>query len=223
MKVIITGSTGYVGSEVIRQAIADERITHIFALTRKPLPEDLAKNSKVTVIEHQDFSTYPPELLAKLAGAEACIWTLGGRAYQFPDVETARKVSVDYTLAAAKAFIEQLAPQLPEPQKFRFLFCSGKWAEWDEKKNMRMLADTRIIKGQVEKGLCDLADANKDKFETWSVRPGAIMRKHAGLMNLLTVNTAGFIGLDHLAKAMLTIVINGHKDRILEADELLKL
>lgn len=223
MKVIVTGSTGYVGGEVVRQAIADERITHVFALTRKPLPEDLAKSPKLTVIEHKDFSTYPPELLAQLAGAEACIWTLGGRAYQFPDVETARKVSVDYTLAAAKAFIDVLAPQLPAGQKFRFLFCSGRWAEMDEKKNMRMLADTRRIKGQVEKGLCDLADANPDKLETWSVRPGAIMRKHAGLMNLLTANTSGFIGLDHLAKAMLTIIVNGYKDRIIETEELLKI
>ncbi|KAI0884564.1 uncharacterized protein GGS22DRAFT_163809 [Annulohypoxylon maeteangense] len=223
MKVIVTGSTGYVGSEVIRQAIADERITHVFALTRKPLPEDLAKSPKITVVEHQDFSTYPPELLAKLAGAEACIWTLGGRAYQFPDVETARKISVDYTLAAAKAFIEQLAPQLPDPQKFRFLFCSGKWAEWDEKKNMRVFADTRRIKGQVEKGLCDLADANQNKFEVWAVRPGAITKRHAGLMNLLTANTSGFIELDHLARAMLTIVVEGHKNRIIEAEELLKM
>ncbi|KAI1204537.1 uncharacterized protein F4807DRAFT_329010 [Annulohypoxylon truncatum] len=223
MKIIVTGSTGFVGGEVIRQAIADERITHVFALTRKPLAGDFAKNPKLTVVEHQDYSTYPPELLAQLAGAEACIWTLGGRAYQFPDVETARKVSVDYTLAAAKAFIDELAPKLPEPQKFRFLFCSGRGAEWDEKKNMRMFADTRRIKGQVEKGLCDLADANKERFETWSVRPGAIMKRHAGLVNILTANTSGFIGVDHLAKAMLTIVINGHKDRIIEAEELLKL
>lgn len=74
MKVIVTGSTGYVGGEVVHQAIADERITHVFALTRKPLPEDLTKNPKLTVIEHKNFSTYPPELLAQLAGAEACIW-----------------------------------------------------------------------------------------------------------------------------------------------------
>lgn len=71
---------------------------------------------------------------------------LGGRATQFPDVETARKVSVDYTLAAAKAFIDELAPKLPESQKFRFVFCSGKFAEWDQDKSLLMLADTRKIK-----------------------------------------------------------------------------
>ncbi|KAI1480429.1 hypothetical protein F4774DRAFT_378402 [Daldinia eschscholtzii] len=163
MKIIITGATGFVGSEVVRQAIADEAITHAFVLTRKPLPEDISKNTKLTVIEHKDFSNYPAELLSQLAGADGCVWTIGGRATQFPDVETARKVSVDYTLAAAKAFTEALAPGLSRP--FRFVFCSGKFAEWDQNKNLKMMKDTRLIKGQVEKGLFDIAEANKDKFE----------------------------------------------------------
>lgn len=49
------------------------------------------------------------------------------------------------------------------------------------------------------------------------------MKKHAGLMNLLTANTSGFIGVDQLAKAMLKIVVNGYKDRIIETNELLKI
>lgn len=49
------------------------------------------------------------------------------------------------------------------------------------------------------------------------------MKKHAGLMNALTVNTSGFIEVDHLAKAMLKIALEGHADRILEANVLLKI
>ncbi|KAF3071064.1 hypothetical protein GL218_00887 [Daldinia childiae] len=228
MKIIITGATGFVGSEVVRQAIADEGITQAFVLTRKPLPEDLSKNTKLTIIEHKDFSTYPPELLAQLTGAEGCIWAIGGRATQFPDVETARKVSVDYTLAAAKAFTE-LASKLPEvkkkkgSRKFRFVFCSGKFAEWDQNKNLKMMRDTRLIKGQVEKGLFDIAEANKDTFDVWAVRPGGIVKKYAGVINALTANTSGFIAVDHLARAMLKIALNGHANRIIEANELLKI
>ncbi|KAI1471521.1 uncharacterized protein F4812DRAFT_414377 [Daldinia caldariorum] len=221
MKIIITGATGFVGSEVVRQAIADEAITHAFVLTRKPLPEDISKSEKITIIEHKDFSTYPPELLAQLTGAEGCVWAIGGRATQFPDVETARKVSVDYTLAAAKAFSEELAAGLPGP--FRFVFCSGKFAEWDQNKNLKMMKDTRLIKGQVEKGLSDIAESNKDKFEVWAMRPGGIVRKYAGLINALTAYTSGFIAVDQLAKAMLKIVVNGHANRIIESNELLKI
>ncbi|KAI2615059.1 hypothetical protein GGR54DRAFT_307215 [Hypoxylon sp. NC1633] len=223
MKIIITGATGLVGSEVVRQAIASERITQALVLTRKPLPEDIPQSAKVAVVEHKDFAAYPPEIMEQLAGAEGCVWAIGGRATQFPDVETARRVHVDYSVAAAKAFIAELAPKLPEPQKFRFVFCSGKFAEWDQEKPLKWLKDTRLIKGQAEKALCDLADANKDRLEVWAVRPGGIVKKHAGLMNALTAYTSGFITVDHLAKATLKIVLDGHADRILEADALLKM
>jgi hypothetical protein len=53
---------------------------------------------------------------------------------------------VDYTLAGAKAFYEHLAPQLPEGRQFRFVFCSGKFAEWDQTKPLKFMADTRRVK-----------------------------------------------------------------------------
>jgi nucleoside-diphosphate-sugar epimerase len=74
MKVIVTGCTGLVGSALVRQCVANDNISQVFALTRKPLPEAVAKSPKVTVILHNDFSTYPPELLDQLAGAEGCLW-----------------------------------------------------------------------------------------------------------------------------------------------------
>jgi uncharacterized protein YbjT (DUF2867 family) len=74
MNVIITGATGFVGNEVVQQAIASEKIKHAYVLTRKPLSDEISKNEKITVVEHADFSTYPEELISQLAGAEACIW-----------------------------------------------------------------------------------------------------------------------------------------------------
>lgn len=78
---------------------------------------------------------------------------IGGRATQFPDVDTYKKVQVDYTLAAASAFLEKLAPQLPEGKQFRFVFCSGKFAEWDQKKALHFMADTRHIKVRLRASL----------------------------------------------------------------------
>ncbi len=74
MKIVITGSTGMVGSALIKDSIANPRITHAFVLTRKPLPAELAKSDKITAIQHEDFSSYPPELLSQLDGVEACLW-----------------------------------------------------------------------------------------------------------------------------------------------------
>lgn len=74
MKVIVTGSTGLVGSAVVRECIANDKITHAFVLSRKELPKDITENPKISVIIHEDFSTYPEHLLKQLEGAEACIW-----------------------------------------------------------------------------------------------------------------------------------------------------
>lgn len=74
MKIVITGATGYIGTEVLRLAIANPSITHIFTLTRKPLPQPLLDVPKVTSIIHKDFSKYPETLMSNLTGVEACIW-----------------------------------------------------------------------------------------------------------------------------------------------------
>jgi uncharacterized protein YbjT (DUF2867 family) len=74
MKIIITGVTGFIGGEILRQAIADPAITAVFTLSRKPLPDALARLPKVTSIIHKDFAEYPKSLLEQLRGAEACIW-----------------------------------------------------------------------------------------------------------------------------------------------------
>ena len=71
---------------------------------------------------------------------------LGGRRQQFQDVTTFRKVSVDYTVAAAQAFIAYLAYRLPAGKKFRFVYCSGKSAEWDQTKKLSFMEETRKVK-----------------------------------------------------------------------------
>ncbi|KAL1874740.1 hypothetical protein VTK73DRAFT_268 [Phialemonium thermophilum] len=225
MKIILTGATGFIGGAVLRQCLTNDNISHVFVLTRKPLPEAVSGNGKVTVIIHDDFSTYSPEVLEKVAGAEGCIWAVGGRATQFSDVNTAKKVSVDYTIAAAKAFIAALAPELlsRKGNKFRFVFCSGKFAEWDQQKRLSFMSDTRHIKGQVERGLCELADANADRFEVWCARPSGVLPTDAGLATKAIGKLYGAIGVDHLASAMIKVCLQGYPQRIIENDELLRI
>lgn len=70
---------------------------------------------------------------------------IGGPAHRFRDAEICRKVSVDLTLVAVKVFLETLAPDL-DGKKFRFVYCSGMGAEWDQNKRLLFLNDTRKIK-----------------------------------------------------------------------------
>lgn len=71
MKLILSGPTGFIGSEILNQALADPSITSIIALSRKPLA---ISDPKLTVVIIDDFLTYSPDVLVQLAGADACIW-----------------------------------------------------------------------------------------------------------------------------------------------------
>lgn len=64
-----------------------------------------------------------------------------GKAYM-PDMEEAKRVSTDYPLAAAHAFVGQYLPKdLGDGQKlkFRFVYLSGNAAERDQDKPLWML------------------------------------------------------------------------------------
>lgn len=75
-----------------------------------------------------------------------CDRAIGGRAGQFPDVQTAKKVQVDFTLAAANAFASKLLPVLDEGTNFKFVFCSGGLASRDQDISLWVLQDTRKLK-----------------------------------------------------------------------------
>jgi hypothetical protein len=126
----------------------------------------------VNVIIVSDFTSYPPETLAQLEGAEACIWyvvqynyppqqfqhcsptteadsnrALGSPAHKNPNLEDCRKIEIGYTLAAAEAFTKSLAPPLKaEGKTFRFVYLSGMLANRDRKKTPWFMPNARNIK-----------------------------------------------------------------------------
>ncbi|KAK5996827.1 Leucinostatins biosynthesis cluster protein T [Cladobotryum mycophilum] len=224
MKVIVTGATGTAGQAVIKQCLEDDQITKVIVLTRKAVPIDIESHPKAQVVMHQDFSQYPEEMMRRFEGAEACLWAIGGKVNQFNhDKQICRKVSVDYTLAAANAMLQYLADKTPEGRKFRFVFCSGKYAEWNPKRPLLFMADTRRIKGEVEKGLCDLADANKDKLDVWILRPSGFISPDAPFSKRLVGNLYGAITTTQVGKTMVKVGHEGWKDRIIENEVLLKM
>lgn len=74
MKVILTGATGFVGLEVLKQCLQNPSITSVVVLARRELPATVSNNPKLTVKIITDFLSYSDDLISDLRGAEACIW-----------------------------------------------------------------------------------------------------------------------------------------------------
>src|SRR4051794_15370234 len=71
MKLILSGANGFIGTEILNQTLSNPAITSLIALSRKPLS---ITHPKLRVVIVQDFSSYTPEILEELEGAEGCIW-----------------------------------------------------------------------------------------------------------------------------------------------------
>lgn len=78
MKFIIGGSTGFVGAELLRQALLHPGITSVVGLGRRetPLPQgiDASSASKLKSVACDDFENYSEAVMSELQGADACIW-----------------------------------------------------------------------------------------------------------------------------------------------------
>lgn len=74
MKIILTGTTGFVGGEVLRQCLLSPRITSIVALVRREMPDQSDAKLKQVIMKDDDFLSYPTSLKKDIEGAEGCIW-----------------------------------------------------------------------------------------------------------------------------------------------------
>jgi uncharacterized protein YbjT (DUF2867 family) len=137
MKIIVTGATGLVGAEVIRQAIADKTVTEIIALSRKRVE---IQDPKLTTIIHNDFLDYSSlsELFKK---ADACIWALGVSQSQVTK-EQYHIITYDYTVKAANAML-YANPEIT------FVFVSGGGADSTEQSKTLFAR----VKGKAENAL----------------------------------------------------------------------
>lgn len=71
MKIILTGSTGFIGQEVLLQCLSHPQITSLIVLSRRGLP---ISDPKLKVVLLEDFTKMPEDVLRELKGCEGCIW-----------------------------------------------------------------------------------------------------------------------------------------------------
>lgn len=85
MKLIVVGATGFLGTEVLRQAVARKDITSVVAVTRRALSESSKKGKggeeeaqeikkKLVEVVVKDYDQYDDKVKEAFAGAGGCIW-----------------------------------------------------------------------------------------------------------------------------------------------------
>ena len=137
MKIIVTGSTGTVGSEVVRQAVLDNDIEQVIVLARN---HSETKHPKIREIIHKNFLDYSG-LENVFKEADACLWCLGISQTRVSKEEYF-VITHDYAVAAARAM-------LAANPVIIFLFLSGQGADSSEKSRIRFAR----VKGQTENAL----------------------------------------------------------------------
>ncbi|KAI4234993.1 MAG: hypothetical protein LQ349_003445 [Xanthoria aureola] len=218
MKILLAGSTGFIGREVLDQCLQHPAITSLVALSRRPLE---IQNPKLSVAVTHDFLDYPADVIDKLEGVEGCIWSLG-KAWM-PSNEQAREVCVDYTMVAVKALTAMhnhadapaaAAASGPDhtatvhKKKIRFVYLSGGAAERDQTKPLWFKQDYRRIRGTIESLLLGHARTHADIFEAHVMRPGMVLAKESSLRDLVR-GLGPSVKVDKLAAEMVRRVVNG--------------
>jgi nucleoside-diphosphate-sugar epimerase len=192
MKIILTGATGFVGSEVLAQLLLRDEVDAVTCLTRRPLT---VTSPKLRTVLHEDFTSYPDDLARELATHNALIWALGGKASDEADPAVYERITCTTTIACATA----IAQRLTDP--FRFGYLSGMGADPSETATFPWQRMTRHLKGRTERSLETLTEQYRD-FRATCYRPAGILPKStSGLVDTMLAPIA--VRVDRLALAMI--------------------
>ncbi|KAK4696977.1 hypothetical protein P7C71_g1036, partial [Lecanoromycetidae sp. Uapishka_2] len=209
MKLIITGARGFVGGEVLRQSLQNEKITSIVALLRKRLPQDDPK-VKQMLMKDEDWLSYPETVTKELRGAEGCVWCIGVKPNDNAPSELLHRVSIDYQQAAADAFASAAAAS---GVKMRFVYVSGGLVERDQSKSLWFTEELRKVRGRSETILVEAAEKHPDQLQVAFARIGAVYKRENSLASLLAYSKL-HIGVDELAASLIELALHGSEKQI---------
>ncbi|KAF8206153.1 hypothetical protein K438DRAFT_1816669 [Mycena galopus ATCC 62051] len=224
MKLIVAGATGFVGQEVIRQALRNPDIKSIVALVRRPVaPPTGADASKLKSVVVKNYDEYSDEAKQEFAGADACIWTVAitpAKSKRLPFDEVTR-VCQGFTLAGLSALRDAGVGR-----PFRYIYMSGSSGERDQSKKPYVLAEYSLMRGETENRVLEFAAEHKDEgFEACVVKPGLITRSLASSFLAAGIKLIGFpsVSLEEISAAMVHQVVHGFEKDPLQNEDLVRI
>jgi uncharacterized protein YbjT (DUF2867 family) len=215
MKVIVFGATGMLGQGVLRECLLDPGVDGVLAVGRTATGR---RHEKLREIRHGDFTDFSA-IAAELAGYDACFYCLGASAVGMSEADY-RRVTYDYTMAAARALVER-------NPGMTFIYISGQGTD-SSGRGRSMWAR---VKGETENALLALP------FEAYLLRPGFIQPTHGARSRTRVYRVAyavlnpifpvlrrllpkHMITTDELGRAMIHIARHGAPKRVLTTADL---
>ncbi|KAF7952908.1 hypothetical protein EAE96_006131 [Botrytis aclada] len=213
MKVIISGSTGYIGGEVLSQCLNHPSITSIILLTRRSI-EALAETPKVKVIVVDDFTSYDESTVNELKTADAAIWCLG--TYNGDE-----RVDIEFPLT----FINCIkARPLGSPQ-FRYVQLGGAFTEpppeeGQKERSLWYFSSGRRIRGAAEARVLETSeDSIQSTFKVYLVKPGGVLPKSATILQCVFGSSLS-VGIVELAATMVDLAIHGNDKQVFQNNDI---
>lgn len=216
IKVLLFGTSGMLGTAVLRECLADPQVAGVVTVGRTV---SALHSAKLEEIVHADLTNYGA-IESSLGDLDACFFCLGVSSAGLSEADYTR-VTYDYTLAAANTLI-RLNPRLT------FIYVSG--AGTDSSGAGRVM--WARVKGRTENALLALPFA-----AAYMLRPGIIQPLHGIksktrsyrifyslsaflLPALRTVFPNHVLSTTQIGAAMLNLAKHGYAKQILEARDI---
>ncbi|KEF63783.1 uncharacterized protein A1O9_01761 [Exophiala aquamarina CBS 119918] len=216
MKVVLSGSTGYIGGEVLRECLDHPSITSVIVLTRRD-PGSIADNAKAKVIIVKDFTAYDEATISELRTADAAIWCLG-------TMTGDERVDIEFPLA----FIKIIKTRPIGSKPFRFVQLSGALTEPPPKDGQQaralwFFANGRRVRGLMEAKVLETAeDASPAEYAVYLVKPAGVAPKTTtGTILRCIMGDSLSISIRDLSLAVVGLAVNGNEQKVLSNREIM--
>ncbi|QDS75959.1 hypothetical protein FKW77_003457, partial [Venturia effusa] len=222
MQLIVAGASGYLASEVIRQALSHPKITSVIALARRKVEAPTGTDgSKLKSVIVKDYDFYGEDVKNELGEAGACIWTVAVTPSKSKsmDFDTVRKVCLEDTMLGLKTISEARREGV---ESLRFVYVSGAAAERDQSKKPSWMPEYSLMRGETENRILDFA--KNHNISPCIVKPGLITNggilKGAFAMVMKWTGMVGSVSIQDIAAVMLEDVVQGINVETLENEDL---
>ena len=215
MKVVLSVSTRFIGSEVLTQCLSHPSITSVLVLTRRD-PGGLAENPKARVIVVEDFASYDEPTIKELKTADAAIWCMGTSTGN-------ERVDIEYPIT----FIKAIKTRPSSLQPFRYVQLGGAFTEpppknGEKERSLWFYANGRRVRGATEAMVLESGeDGSRGEFMGYLVKPGAVLPKNGATIPKCILGDSLSIKIDELGATMVDLAVRGNEQKVFQNKEII--